>query len=136
MKGKTFLVALFLFVALFVMPNVGAPAQAQTYTMKIACDTLNDVQNESVKLLGERIAKRSGGRIKTEIFPGGQLGSTQRIIDGIQLGTIEAYVVPAANFVSVDPRFQVLAAPGWFKKCRSRVSNDQRPAVSERLFPV
>jgi C4-dicarboxylate-binding protein DctP len=96
--------------------------------MKITCDTMNDVQHEWLKRLAARIAERSGGRIKTEMYPGGQLGKTPRIIDGIQLGTIEAYVVPAANYVGVDPRFQVTAAPGWFKDIDHafRTINDPR----------
>lgn len=107
---------------------MGGPASAQPYTMKITCDTRNDVQHEWLKRLSAAVAERSGGRIKPELYPGGQLGVTLRVIDGIQLGTIEAYVVPTANFVGVDPRFQVLDAPGWFKDVDHafRTINDRR----------
>lgn len=91
-----------------------APAAAQSYTMKVACDTVDDVQAEWLKRFASRVAARSGGRIKASTYPGGQLGTTPRVIEGVQLGSIEAYIVPGANFVGLDQRFQVTDAPGWF----------------------
>lgn len=115
---------------------VGGPARAQTYTMKITCDTRNDVQHEWLKRLSAGVAKRSGGRIKPELYPGGQLGVTMRVIDGIQLGTIEAYVVPTANFVGVDPRFQVLDAPGWFKDVDHAFRTINDPKFRDPFFKI
>ena len=91
-----------------------SPATSKIYTMKVACNSINDVQSEWTKLFAARIEKRSHGRIKATVYPGGQLGTTPRIIEGVQFGAIEAYVVPAENFVGVDKRFAVVGAPGWF----------------------
>lgn len=90
-------------------------ASAQSWTMKIGSDTVNDVQHEWMKRFGARVEKTSGERIKAEIFPSGQLGGSNTEISGMQLGTIEARVGPGAFLSGVDPRFQVLDAPGWFK---------------------
>jgi len=91
-----------------------APAAAQTYTLKIGNATLNDVQHEWQKRWGARVEKRAGGRIKVEIYPASQIGSIPRMIEGLQLGTLEAWIGPPEFIVGHDPRFQVLGAPGIF----------------------
>lgn len=90
-------------------------AAAQTWTMKIGCDTVNDVQHEWMKRWSARVEKASNNRIKSELYPSGQLGGSNNEISGMQLGTIEARVGPGAFLAGVDPRFQILDAPGWFK---------------------
>jgi len=101
--------------ALMICAIGAVDASAQTWTMKIGCDTMNDVQHEWMKRYAARVEKASGGRIKTELFPSGQLGGSNNEINGMQLGTIEARVGPGAFLAGVDPRFQILDAPGWFK---------------------
>ncbi|OLC38772.1 MAG: hypothetical protein AUH81_03320 [Candidatus Rokubacteria bacterium 13_1_40CM_4_69_5] len=91
-----------------------APAAAQTYTLKIGNATINDVQHEWQKRWGARVEKRSGGRIKVEIYPASQIGSIPRMIEGLQLGTLEAWIGPPEFLVGHDPRFQALGAPGIF----------------------
>ena len=98
-------------IALMVGPG---PASAQTYTLKIGNATLNDVQHEWQKRWGARVEKRAGGRIKVEIYPASQIGSIPRMIEGLQLGTLEAWIGPPEFIVGHDPRFQVLGAPGIF----------------------
>jgi TRAP-type C4-dicarboxylate transport system substrate-binding protein len=91
-----------------------APAAAQTYTLKIGNATLNDVQHEWQKRWGARVEKRAGGRIKVEIYPASQIGSIPRMIEGLQLGTLEAWIGPPEFIVGHDPRFQALGAPAVF----------------------
>ena len=91
-----------------------APAPAQTHTMKISADTVNDVQHEWMKRFGLRVEQRSNGRIKAQVYPSAQLGGSGPEIKGMQLGTIEARIGPGAFLGGLDPRFQVLDAPGWF----------------------
>jgi TRAP-type C4-dicarboxylate transport system substrate-binding protein len=90
----------------------GAPAAAQTYTLKIGNATINDVQHEWQKRWGARVEKRAGGRIKVEIYPASQIGSIPRMIEGLQLGTLEAWIGPPEFVVGHDVRFQALGAPG------------------------
>ena len=102
------------------------PAFAQT-TMKLATATVNDVQVEAIKYFGAKVEARSNGRIKAEYYPGAQLGSNPRMIEGLQFGTIEVYVGPPAYLVGVDSRFQVMDAPGIFDDMEHfyRVSQDK-----------
>ena len=102
------------------------PAFAQT-TMKLATATVNDVQVEAIKYFGAKVEARSKGRIKAEYYPGAQLGSNPRMIEGLQFGTIEVYVGPPAYLVGVDLRFQVMDAPGIFDDMEHfyRISQDK-----------
>ena len=91
------------------------PAHAQTpITMKLATPTLNDTQHEFLRRLAARVEKDSNGRIKAEVYAAGQLGPVPREIEQVQLGAIAGFVSPAEYQDSVDPRFQILSAPGLF----------------------
>lgn len=90
------------------------PAPAQSIAFKCATATLNDVQHEWCKRFGARLEQRTGGRIKPQVFPASQLGSIPRMIEGVQLGTIESWIGPPEFMVGVDPRFQILTAPYLF----------------------
>jgi len=89
-------------------------AAAQAIPVKIAHATVNDVQDEWSKRYKARLEQKSGGRFQVQVFPLSQLGITPRQIEGLQLGTIEFMAAPPQFMVGVDPRFQVLAAPGMF----------------------
>lgn len=90
-------------------------AQAAEFTMKLGTATVNDVQTYAMEQYAKRVEDASGGRIETELYPAAQLGSNARMIEGMQLGTLEFYTGPTAYFVGVDPRFQVTEAPGIFR---------------------
>ncbi|NMG35719.1 C4-dicarboxylate ABC transporter substrate-binding protein [Azoarcus sp. TTM-91] len=98
---------------------LGASAvHAADFTMKLATATVNDVQTEAIKRFAKRVETRSNGRIKTELYPAAQLGSNTRMIEGLQLGTIEFYTGPAAYLVGVDARYQIMDMPGVFTDAR------------------
>jgi TRAP-type C4-dicarboxylate transport system substrate-binding protein len=90
------------------------PSHGQV-VMKFATLTLNDVQHEYIKVYKEELEKATGGRIKVEVYPAGQLGGAPRQTEGLRLGTIEAAIGPSELFFGADPRFQVLAMAGLFK---------------------
>jgi TRAP-type transport system periplasmic protein len=91
------------------------PADARTFTMKLAAASLNDAQHEWLKRYAAAMERKSGGRIRAEVYPGGQLGTIPRMIEGTQLGSIQVFVAPPEFFVGVDPRFELLSASGLFQ---------------------
>ena len=89
-------------------------ASAQQFTMKLSSPTINDVTQEWMKAFKSGVESRSGGKIKVEIYPAGQLGPIPRTVEGVALGTIEM-VLPATGFLAaLEPRFVVFDAPGLF----------------------
>jgi len=105
-------------------PGAGAAA---TFNLKCATATINDTQHELCKRFVAHLEKVSNGRIKGQVFPASQIGSIPRMIEGVQLGTIEAWVGPPEFLVGLDPRFQVLTAPYLFNDLDHayRVLNDR-----------
>ncbi len=103
------------FVISLAISSAALAAEDKTYVMKISLATVNDPLHEFAKNYAAAVAKDSGGRIKVEIYPSSQLGSTQRQAEGVQFGEIECLVVPPEFLAGIDERFEVLAAPGLVK---------------------
>src|SRR3954447_19191789 len=101
------------FAALFAA-CIAAPAAAQV-TMKIGTATINDVQHEYAKRFAAEVEKRAGGKVKVEVYPAEQLGSNPRMIEGLTLGTVEGLIGPPEFMVGIDPRYQIVGAPGVVK---------------------
>jgi TRAP-type transport system periplasmic protein len=89
-------------------------ARAQQFTMKLSSPTINDVVHEYYKTLKAGVEARAGGRIKLEIYPTNQLGQLPAVVEGVALGTIEAGSAANGFWVSLEPRFGILDAPGLF----------------------
>jgi TRAP-type transport system periplasmic protein len=108
-------------------------ASAQQFTMKLSQPTINDVVHEYYKTLKAGVEARAGGRLKLEIYPANQLGQLPAVVEGVALGTIEAGSAANGFWVSLEPRFQVLDAPGLFDDVLhgNKVVND--PAIRSRL---
>jgi C4-dicarboxylate-binding protein DctP len=91
------------------------PAVAADYTMKVGFATMNDIQHQWGTWFKEAIEARSNGRIEVKLFPRNQLGTIASQIEGLQLGTVEAFVSPADFFAGVDPRFGTFSIPVLFR---------------------
>ncbi|MEA2979360.1 MAG: hypothetical protein QOF09_1183 [Alphaproteobacteria bacterium] len=98
-----------------VFAGLWSPDVVAQPVMKIGFGTINDVQHEYVKQLAAEMEKRAPGSLKIEIYPADQLGAAPRLIEGLGLGTVEGFVAPPEFFVGVDPRFQIMGAPGLVK---------------------
>ena len=110
MKRSIFVVA-----ALAACATVSSGALAQkTFTMKIGMPTINDSNHFSALWMKKEVEAKSNGRIQVRVFPAGQLGKIPRQIEGIQLGTQEAFNIPPGFFVGIERAFMVTDAPGIF----------------------
>jgi TRAP-type transport system periplasmic protein len=130
-------VARTLLAVLLILPATRPGALAaddKPYVMKIALATLNDALHQFAKDYASVVEKDSGGRIKVEIYPGSQLGSTQRQAEGVQFGAIQCIVVPPEFLVGIDERYELLAAPGLVDSIAKgqRIAAD--PAVRQLML--
>jgi TRAP-type C4-dicarboxylate transport system substrate-binding protein len=83
--------------------------------MKVGFATMNDIQHQWANWYKEALEARSGGRIEVKLFPRGQLGTVASQIEGLQLGTVEAFTAPADFFAGMDPRFGTFSIPLLFR---------------------
>ena len=102
-----FLAATFVFAA--------APARAQEFVLKFGNQTINDIQHEYMKVFKTELEKATNGRIKVEIYPASQLGTFNRMLEGLRLGTVEGLIAPSEFYAGADARYQGLAMTGLFK---------------------
>jgi len=116
--------------------SFGSSAGAQNFTMKFGTATVNEPQHEYIKLYKEEIEKASGGRIKVEIYPQSQLGPIPRQIEGLQLGTIEAFIGPADFYVGVDKRYGVFSAPILFGDRKNAAATLADPELNKAILAL
>ena len=88
---------------------------SEVISMRLSTASVNDAQHEWMRRFAAAMDRNTGGRIKVELFPGSQLGSIPRQIEGTQLGAIQGWLGPPEFLVGVDRRFEILSAPGLFK---------------------
>ncbi len=108
----------------------------RTYVMKLAAATVNDGQHEWMRRFAAAIETQSGGRIKAEIYPAGQLGSIPRMIESTQLGSIQMFMAPPEFFVGLDPRFELLSAGGMIENEHHAVSIVADPEFSRAFLAI
>jgi TRAP-type C4-dicarboxylate transport system substrate-binding protein len=70
-----------------------SPAAAAEYTMKIGLVTLNDMQHNYARKYKEVLEQATNRRIEVQIYPQSQLGTPAAQIEGLQLGTIEMFMI-------------------------------------------
>ena len=109
------------------------PAHAQQFTMKLSQPTINDVTYEYFKRMKAGIEQRSAGKIKVDIYPTNQLGQLPAVVEGVALGTIEAAASANGFWISLEPRFQVLDAPGLFDSVSHGFKVLKDPDIRARL---
>lgn len=83
--------------------------------MKLGTATINDSTHEWLKIFAKHVEEDSGGRIKGEIYPASQLGSSESMIEQVQLGVIQGEAGSPEFLTGLDSRYQVLSAAGLFK---------------------
>jgi TRAP-type C4-dicarboxylate transport system substrate-binding protein len=112
------------------------PASAQEFTMKIGFATMNDVQHQWANWFKEGVEVRSNKRIAVNLFPRNQLGPIASQIEGLQLGTVEAFTTPADFFAGLDPRFGVFSIPLLFKDAAHAEKVLLEPAMNKEILAL
>ncbi|MDO8778407.1 MAG: TRAP transporter substrate-binding protein [Burkholderiaceae bacterium] len=109
---------------------------AADFTMKIGFGTMNDIQHQWGTWMKESVEARSNGRIEVKLYPRNQLGTLSSQIEGVQLGTIEAFTSPADFFVGVDPRFGVFGIPVMFRDMEHAEKTLLDPALNKEILSL
>ena len=114
------------------------PARAadKTYVMKLGTATINEAQHQWCKWFVAMVEKDSGGRIKGQIYPASQLGPIPREIEGVQFGAIQGYIGPPEFLVGVDPRFEVMSAPGLVDGMAHGIRVAADPELQKMMFSI
>jgi TRAP-type C4-dicarboxylate transport system substrate-binding protein len=121
-------------VVIALMLLLTGRATAQEFVMKFGTASVNDPQTAFMKMYKEELERRSAGRIKVDLYLQSQLGAIPRQIEGVQLGTIEAFIAPVDFFTGVDQRFGVFSTPMLFRDEAHAESTIHDPALQKSLL--
>jgi TRAP-type C4-dicarboxylate transport system substrate-binding protein len=110
--------------------------QEKTIVMKMSTATLNDAQHEWMKRFAAAIEKNTNGRIKGEVYPASQLGTIPRMIEGTQLGSIQAWIGPPEFLVGVDQRYELLSVPGLFQNDQHAIKTISDPDFAKAFLAL
>lgn len=111
-----------------------APAAAADFVMKFGTATMGETQHEYLKTYKAALEKASDGRIEVQVYPNSQLGAIAREIEGVQFGSIQAYMGPVDFFVGLDPRFGVFSTPTLFRDEANAAATIHDPALEEEML--
>ena len=99
-------------VATIALSSLPLSALAAEFTAKIG-HLESPAQSRHVHL--EKVAglvnERTGGQVKFELYPQAQLGNQRQMTEGVQLGTIQGTVSPAAFLGGFNPAVSVMDIP-------------------------
>lgn len=97
---------------------VALPARAQAKTLKFThFQPAKSDQPKHVAALAfkEHVEKATNGSIKVELYPAGQLGPAQQVMEGLRLGSIEMGVVHDGGIPGVYKTFNIFGLPYVFR---------------------
>lgn len=91
--------------------GISMPAQAET-TIRIG-HVLSDSHSWNIAAQGfaNEVAEKTEGRVRIDVFPGGQLGNEKDMIEGLQFGAIQGGVIGAGSFQTIEPKVGIIEMP-------------------------
>lgn len=111
-RTKSCLLLALVAILFFVGCSNASPAK---YVMKFAHDHMvSSPYQKSAEWIKKEIETKSNGRIVVEIYPAQQLGNNREMIEAMQMGAIEAVLVPTTKFSGFDPKMNIFDMPYLF----------------------
>ncbi|MEZ5812799.1 MAG: TRAP transporter substrate-binding protein [Rhizobiaceae bacterium] len=87
-------------------------ALAADFVAKIGhLESTQQSRHVHLEKVAKLVAERTNGAVEFQIFPQGQLGQQREMTEGVQLGTLEATVAPAAFLGGFNPAISILDIP-------------------------
>ncbi|MCO4839858.1 MAG: TRAP transporter substrate-binding protein [Roseovarius sp.] len=99
-------------IALSALALTTTAAYAQEFTARIGhLESPQQSRHIHLEKVAELVKERTGGAVEFQIFPQAQLGNQRVMTEGVQLGTLEATVSPAAFLGGFNSAVSVLDIP-------------------------
>jgi C4-dicarboxylate-binding protein DctP len=90
-------------------------AAAAEVTWKFAHENQETVPAaQAAHRLADEVKRKTGGRFEIQVFPAGQLGKEQQLVEQTQLGTVQMAFTPTAPLTNFVPTVQLLDLPFIF----------------------
>ena len=95
-------------------------AGGQTFTVKIGhSDTTTNLINVSLENFAKYVEEQSGGAVKVDIYAAEQLGSNSEMAEMIEMGSLDAMMMPQGQEATLAPKINTLGLPFLFSDYES-----------------
>ena len=93
-----------------------APANdGQKYTIRIGhSDTTANLIHINLERFAEAVKERTNGQVEVQIFASEQLGSNAEMIEMVEMGSLDAMMLPSGQQANYCPKFKALSLPFLF----------------------
>lgn len=100
----------------FALAGFAAQAQEKAVTLKagIGSSLTGSSHGLGIAKFKELIEKETNGRIKMQLFPDGQMGNDQSMMDSLKMGTLDMMVTSSAPIANTTKTFLVFDLPFLF----------------------
>ncbi|MFC2158783.1 TRAP transporter substrate-binding protein [Acidobacteriota bacterium] len=116
---KKFLRPSLLKLALFLLVctlNSCLSSDGNTRVLKLAhVLNVNHPVHKGMVFLADKVAEKSGGRMRVDIYPSGQLGMERDLIELLQIGSLAMTKVSSAPLESFVPEMKIFGIPYVFR---------------------
>jgi tripartite ATP-independent transporter DctP family solute receptor len=87
-------------------------AQNKPVTIRLG-HVLSDTHSwhTAAKGFAEQVARETERRVNIQVYPGGQLGNEREVVEGLQIGTLQAGVIGCGSFQPVEPKMGIVELP-------------------------
>ena len=103
-----------LLAAALLASGCGAKRDVKVIKLAHGLDPQHSVHKGMV-FLGQKLAEKSGGTMRVDVYPSGQLGSERECLELVQLGGLAMTKVSASVLEGFAPEFKVFGLPYLFR---------------------
>ena len=116
MKITKRLIALALAALLVLgMTACGGSGSNQKYTIRIGhSDTTANLIHINLERFAEAVKERTNGQVEVQLFAAEQLGSNAEMIEMVEMGSLDAMMLPSGQQANYCPKFKALSLPFLF----------------------
>jgi tripartite ATP-independent transporter DctP family solute receptor len=108
------LAASFLLTSSLLFTGCGGQRDVKVIKLAHGLDQQHSVHKGMV-FLGQKLAEKSGGTMRVDVYPSGQLGSERECLELVQLGGLGMTKVSASVLEGFAPEFKVFGLPYLFR---------------------
>lgn len=112
-KGSVILRTTLPWLAMFFLASCKQPDQATVLKLAHGLDQSHPV-HKGMEYMAERVYEKSGGTMRLEIYPSGQLGTERENVEMLQIGSLAITKVSAAIMEGFAPSYRIFGLPYIF----------------------
>ena len=93
----------------------GSSSSDEKYVIRIGhSDTTQNLIHISLEHFAQAVNERTNGRVEIQIYAAEQLGSNAEMIEMVEMGSLDAMMLPSGQEANYCPKFKALSLPFLF----------------------